>query len=124
MKKVNVIVRILLGIMMVIFGLNKFVGFMPMPPLPTDAQTFFDALNNSGYIMKVVGAVELITGVLFLLNKYTALAAVVLFPVMLNAFLFHLFLAPGAIAPALLAVAMTVFVMFANKDKYAGMLAG
>ncbi len=124
MKNIKLIVRILLGIMMVIFGLNKFMNFMPMPPLPAAAQTFFDALINTGYLMTAVGIVELVTGVLFLLNKYTALAAVILFPVMLNAMMFHLFLAPGGIAPALLAVVMTVFVMFSNKDKYQGMLAG
>ncbi len=122
MNKVNLVVRILLGVMMVIFGLNKFMGFMPMPPLPEAANDFFGALGKSGYLLNVVGAVELITGVLFLLNKYTALAAVILFPVMLNALMFHIFLAPGAIAPALLAIVMNIVVLFANKDKYNSML--
>ena len=122
MKNVNTVVRILLGIMLLIFGLNKFLKFMPMPDMDGAAKEFFDALLNSGYIMPIVAVVEIVTGILFLTNKYTALAAVVLFPVILNALLFHLFLDPAGMGAAALAMIMVIVVAFANKGKYHDML--
>jgi uncharacterized membrane protein YphA (DoxX/SURF4 family) len=36
MKILTVIVRILLGLVFVVFGSNGFLQFLPMPPLPHD----------------------------------------------------------------------------------------
>ena len=86
--------------------------------LAEPAQNFFGALVDSGYIMTIVAIVEIVTGVLLLANKFVPLALVVLFPIMLNAFLFHLFLDIKGIPGALVAVAMNVFLFFAYKSKY------
>ena len=91
MKKAKVIIRILLGVILVVFGLNKFLQFMPIPPMSVEASAFMAALVESGYILPIVAIVEVITGIMLLFNKYQALALVVLFPVLLNSFLFHLF---------------------------------
>ena len=116
------ITRILLGLMMLIFGLNKFLNFMPMPELPADAGEFMGALGKSGYIFPIVAIVEITTGILLLANKFKALALVVLFPVMLNAFLFHAFLDLPGIGAAALAITLNVFLMFTEKQSYAGIL--
>ncbi len=118
MSKVKMIVRILLGIMLVVFGLNKFLQFMPMPPLPQEAAEFMGALVKSGYLMTVVAVVEIITGILLLFNKYVPLALVLVFPVLLNAFLFHLFLDLSGIGGAAFAVAMNVYLFFSRKESY------
>jgi putative oxidoreductase len=122
MKKVKMVVRILLGIMVLIFGLNKFLQFIPMPPMPQEAGEFMGALVKSGYLMVVVAIVEIITGILLLLNKYVSLALVILFPVLLNAFLFHLFLDLPGIGGAAFAMAMNIFLFFANKESYKSLL--
>ena len=122
MKKAELIIRILLGLMVVLFGSNKFIGFMPMPPMPEAAATFMGALYNSGYMLKVVGLIQIITGLLLLSNKFTPLALILLFPVLLNAFLFHLFLDIAGIGGALFAVAMNVFLFFRNKPAYESVL--
>jgi uncharacterized membrane protein YphA (DoxX/SURF4 family) len=122
MEKVKMIVRILLGLMILVFGMNKFLNFMPMPPMPDEAAAFMGALVNSGYLMIVVALVEVVTGVLLLINKYQALALIVLFPVLLNAFMFHLFLDPSGIAGAALALIMNIYLLFANKSKYSELL--
>lgn len=118
MKKVTIVVQVLLGLMMIIFGLNKFIGFMPMPEAAEPAATFMGALIATGYIMPIVALVEIITGLLILFNKYQAISLVILFPVMLNAFLFHLFLDLSGIGGALMAMAMIIFLLFAQKDKF------
>ncbi|MFT5252829.1 MAG: putative oxidoreductase [Flavobacteriales bacterium] len=118
MKKAKLIIRILFGLMLVIFGLNKLLPFMPMPPMPEAAGVFMGALVKSGYLMVVVALVEIAAGVLLLINKYQSLALVIVFPVILNAFLFHLFLDLAGIGGAALAMAMNIFLFFANKESY------
>jgi uncharacterized membrane protein YphA (DoxX/SURF4 family) len=118
MKKAKLIIRILLGLILVVFGLNKFLQFMPMPPMPEVAGELMGALVKSGYLMAVVAIVEIVTGVLLLINKYQPLALIVVFPVLFNAFIFHLFLDISGIGGALLAIAMNVFLFLANKESY------
>jgi putative oxidoreductase len=118
MKKAKLIVRILLGLMVLIFGLNKFLQFMPMPPMPEEAAEFMGALVKSGYLMQAVAIVEIVTGIMLLINRFQALALVILFPVLLNAFWFHLFLDPAGIGGAFIAMAMNHFLFFANKESY------
>ena len=122
MNKAKLIVRILLGLMLVVFGLNKFLQFMPMPPMPEAAGEFMGALVKSGYIMVIVAVVEIVAGILLLVNKFQPLALVVLFPILLNAFLFHLFLDIAGIGGSAVALAMNVFLMFANKVAYSEIL--
>ncbi len=122
MKIAKTIIRFLLGIMLIVFGLNKFLQFMPMPPLPDDAGAFMGALVASGYILPIVALVEIGTGILLLINKFKALALVILFPVMLNAFLFHLFLDLPGIGAAALAIIMNAFLIISEKESYQGLL--
>lgn len=118
MKKAQLIIRILLGLMLVVFGLNKFLNFMPMPPMPDAAGEFMGALAKSGYIMPIVAIVEILAGIALFANKFVPLALVILFPVLLNAFLFHLFLDVAGIGGALFAIGMNIFLFFTHKDSY------
>jgi putative oxidoreductase len=118
MNKAKLIIRVLFGLMLVIFGLNKFLQFMPMPPMPEAAGEFMGALVKSGYLMIIVAIVEVVAGVLLLVNKYQSLVLVVVFPVILNAFLFHVFLDLAGIGGAAIAMAMNIFLFFANKESY------
>ena len=122
MKKAQLIVRILLGLILVIFGFNKFLQFMPMPAMPEAAGEFMGALVKSGYIMPIVAIIEISVGFLLLINKYQSLAIVVVFPVLLNAILFHLFLDIAGIGGAAIAMAMNIFLFFANKESYKSLL--
>jgi len=119
MKKATTIVSILLGLILITFGLNKFLNFMPVMELSAPGLEFMGAFVKIGYGMAVVAIVEIITGILIAINKYRALALVILFPVMLNALLFHLFLDPENMLPAVLALVMNMFLMYAVRDKYA-----
>ncbi len=121
MKKAQMIIRSLFGLMLVIFGLNKFLQFMPMPPLPEDAAEFMGALIKSGYIMPIVGIVEVVSGVLLLINRFQALALIIIFPIMLNAFLFHIFLDIAGIGGAAFGLIMNIYLFFGNKGSYAAL---
>src|SRR5690606_21897549 len=88
------VLGILLGFMMLNSGLNKFIGYMEMPPLPEDAASLMMAFAGSGWIIPLLGLVEITGGVLFAIPKTRALGAIVLFPVIVGILLFHILQAP------------------------------
>lgn len=118
MKKAKLIIRIVFGLFGLIFGLNKFLMFMALPPLTPEAGEFMGAMAKTGYLLPIVGLIEVVGGVLLLINKFVPLALVITVPIYLNAFLFHLFLDPAGIGGAVLAMVLNVSLMFAYKDQY------
>jgi uncharacterized membrane protein YphA (DoxX/SURF4 family) len=116
-KLVVLIARLLLGLMFVVFGLNGFLNFLNMGPMPTGlAGQFMGALILSHYFW-VVAALQVIGGVLLLLNQFVPLALVLLGPVIVNILLYHAFLNPSG---ALFAIVVTIlwFIVFYFKRQY------
>jgi len=95
---------------------------MPAMELSAPGLEFMGAFIKIGYGMTAVAVVEIITGILIAANVFRALALVALFPIMLNALLFHLFLDPENMLPAVLAILMNIFLMYSVRDKYARLL--
>lgn len=92
-SKLSLILRLVLGLIMVIFGLNKFFDFLPpMEGLPDKATAFFGALIATGYMIKLIAISEIIGGLLLLIGKWIPFALVFLTPIILNIFFFHMFL--------------------------------
>ena len=94
MKIVTIIARILLGLIFFVFGLNGFVGFIPMPPLEGVAGAFIGALFTSHYLYLISG-VQLIAGVLLLINRFVPLALALLAPVIANILMYHATMQPS-----------------------------
>ncbi|NBD38097.1 MAG: DoxX protein, partial [Verrucomicrobia bacterium] len=84
MKHVTNIARYLLALMLLVFGLNKFLKFMPMPELPEQAQAYMAALGSTGILFPLLGIIYLLTAVTLVLNRYAALMLLVLTPVTVN----------------------------------------
>lgn len=112
------IIRALLALILIIFGLNKFLNFMPLPPMPEAAQAFMGALIETGYLMVIVAIVEIIAGIFLLINRYSAFMLILIFPILVNALLFHLFLDLKGIGGALLTISLTIFLMVKAFDTY------
>ena len=122
MKTAAVVVRILLGLVFTIFGLNGFLQFLHMPPPPEPAMAFFGALAATGYMIKLVFATQLIAGVLLLIGLFVPLALALLAPVIVNIFLFHVFLAPEGLPLAIVVVTLELLLVAAHRDAFAPML--
>jgi len=82
----------LLGLALIVFGLNKFFDFMHLFEMPTAAANFIESLKTSGYVFYLIAVLEIGVGLLLLLNKWVPFALLVLVPISLNILLFHLFL--------------------------------
>jgi putative oxidoreductase len=78
-SKFTMLVRILLGLILVFSGLNKFIQIIPTP-----ASTFIGSFGEVDYVFPLVGIVELIIGVLLLLKKWVAFALLLLVPISIN----------------------------------------
>ena len=60
----------LLALVMIVFGLNKFMGFMAVdPPGDPVAQQFMGAMFSS-YLYVMVGIAEIIGGILLLIPQF------------------------------------------------------
>src|SRR5262245_39010669 len=79
------IVRILLGLAFLAFGLDGFVQFMPQPnePTPADVMTVVGGLMKGGY-MYVVAGTEILAGLMLLLNRFVPLALTLLAPIVVG----------------------------------------
>jgi putative oxidoreductase len=120
MKIAALIARILLGLVFTVFGLNAFLGFIPMPPLPSGlAGQFIGALFASHYVY-VVSAVQLAGGVLLLVNRYVPLALVLLGPVIVNIFFFHVLMDWTGLPTAILVVLLWGILAFRHRQHFSG----
>lgn len=102
------IVRIVLGLALVIFGANMICHFLPIQP-PS---------GLPGYIFSVVGVLEVLVGIMFLLKKWVAFALVLLAPISINILLFHLFLGIPGLAIPLLIVVFNGILIFKHWQQY------
>ena len=116
MKIAALIARILLGIIFVVFGLNGFLNFLKGPLPPGLAGQFIGALLQSHYVFFVSG-VQVISGVLLLVNRYVPLALVLAAAEIANILAFHIFMAPSEIFMALL-VAILWIIVFGQQRQY------
>jgi len=90
MKTVTTIVASLLGLIFVVFGLNFWLHFIPVPPPPegTPAAAFIGALYGSGYLA-VVKAIEVLGGVALLVPRFRRLGIILIAAVVFNIATFH-----------------------------------
>ncbi|MEM9144251.1 MAG: DoxX family membrane protein [Bacteroidota bacterium] len=125
-SKVFLVVRIVFGLFLVAFGLDKFLHYVP-PPDPASmseaAMAYLGALADSK-TYQMVGVVEVLAGLAFLFNKYGALMAVILMSVSVNAVLYHATLAPATIPGSLILLTLNIVMLYGYRHKYKDLLNG
>lgn len=112
------IIRFLLAVILILIGLNKFLNFIPAPAIPEDASEFMGSLQATGYILPVLGVVEIFIGLLLLLNKWVAFAVLALIPISINVLLYHLFLDIPSIGIAALVAIINFILLYKLWPKY------
>src|ERR1700737_1818931 len=119
MKTAFLIARLLLGLIFLIFGLDGFFSSIPNPPPTGVAGQFFGAIFASHYCVVIFG-VQVIGGLLLLINRFVPLALVLLGPVIVNIFFVHALMAPSGLPLALLVVILWSILAIRNKQYLAG----
>lgn len=106
-------IRLLLGLLFFIFGLNGFFHFLPQPEVSGSVAQFMGALAQSGYMLPLVFASQLIVGILLLANRLVPLALILLAPLTVNIIAFHLAMDPDGIVPGAVAAVLQIYLLFA-----------
>ena len=121
MKIATIIVRILVGLMFVVFGLNGFLQFIPMKEMPTGlAADFFKAMSESHY-MQAISAFQILGGLLLLIG-FVPLGLLVLGPILVNILLFHIFLQPKGIEMGIVVSLLALFLLWSYRWAFVGMV--
>ena len=115
-------VRLLLGAIFTVFGLNGFLHFIPQPPPAGLAAVFVGGLGASGYFFPLLKGTEVLVGLALLSNRFVPLALTVLAPIVVNIVAFHAFLAPSGVALPLVIVALGVYLAYTERAVFAPLL--
>ena len=114
--------RYLQGGLFLLFGLNGFFQFLPMPPVPEAEGRFLGALFATGYMFPLIKGTEVLSALLLLSNRYVPLALTLIAPVLVNILALHLFLAPGGLPIPLVLLATELYLAYRYRDAFAPML--
>ena len=108
MKKKNwlpIIMRTLFGAVFLVSGTNNYLSFMPENQYSAQGLAFITALQETGYLFDIIKSLEILGGTMLILNMFTPFVLILLAPIVVNIFLFELFLSSSfMIVPALLIV--------------------
>ena len=115
-------IRILLGLMFFIFGLNGFFHFLPQPEVSDSVAQFMGALAQSGYMFPLIFVTELIVGILLLANRLVPLALILLAPLTVHIIAFHLAMDLAGIGPGAVATVLQLYLLFAYLPNFSPLL--
>lgn len=119
------IVRWLVGLAFLVFGLNHFLTFMPAPDpsaFPEAARHMMGALVPTHYLT-VVKVLEVVGGLLLLTGRLAPLGLVVLVPVTVNIALWDALIVRYAMPPVgTILLALEGFLVWAYRRYFAGVL--
>ncbi|MEX0904415.1 MAG: DoxX family protein [Balneolaceae bacterium] len=124
-EKILFTVSLLFGLIFINAGLNKFFNYMPVPEdMPENVMKMFTAMMEIGWLMPLIAIAEITGGALFITNKYRALGAIIIFPIMAGILLAHFTVAPSGLPLPLVLTAILVWVIIDNRRKYLPMIIG
>jgi len=122
-NKILFVLCLLTGLMFVNAGLDKFLHYMPMPKdMPEKMVKAGQAFMEIGWLMPLVGVVELTGGLLLIFTRTRALGAIVILPVLTGILLTNIYMAPSGLPIVLVLFAVILWVIIDNREKYLPMV--
>ncbi|SFB28545.1 hypothetical protein SAMN04488072_11334 [Lentibacillus halodurans] len=113
--------RLFLGIVFLVAGINGYLvifGIAPFIATSPDAMVLFEF----EYLLIAEKSLEVICGILLLINQYIPLAVAILSPVVTNIFLLHLFLDHSLLPLAIMLVLTLGYLLFYYRKNYMSIL--
>jgi len=120
-SKITMGLRIVYGLFLLVFGINKFAHFMDFPPIPGDGGVLLGIYATSGFF-SIIGVLEIIGGLALLAGKYVPLALTIAIAIMFNAVLFHGLHDIANIGGAILGMVLGLALVYAYKDRFTSLL--
>jgi len=123
MKIATIIVRILLGLLYTMSAIVVLFNLVKAPEPTGAVKEFMEGAIATKYLFPFIKITELVCGLLLLSGRFVPLATVMIFPVTLNIFLFHIFTAPEGMITGIVVLAMNLFLAYACRKNYQTLLA-
>lgn len=122
-SKILFVLCLLTGLMFINAGLDKFFHYMPVPKdMPEKMVKAGMAFATIGWLMPLVGAAEVLGGLLLIFPKTRALGAVVLVPILIGILLTNISMAPSGLPIVFVLIVIITWVMIENREKYLPMI--
>ena len=122
-KKILFVISLLFGLMFINAGLNKFLNYIPIPDdMPEEMVKLTTALMSISWLMPLIATVEIVGGILFIIPKFRALGAIIIFPIVVGIVLTHTINEPSGLPVALVLLLINLWVFFENREKYLPMI--
>jgi uncharacterized membrane protein YphA (DoxX/SURF4 family) len=122
MRIAMIVVRTLLGLLFLFASITYLFGLVPKPELTGTVKAFNDGLEAVGYFMPLLKVTELLCGLAFVTGRYVPLATVIVAPIVVHIFCFHLFVDRTGLPVAILVVLATAFLALHYRKSYEGLL--
>ena len=122
MKIAVIIVRVLMGLLFLFASIVVLFKLVPQPEQTGNVKIFMDGVNASGYLMPLIKITELLCGIAFVAGRFVPLATVVIAPIIVNIFFFHVFVDTSGLPVAVFLVLANIFLAYANWDKFKPLL--
>lgn len=119
MNNLTLVARVILGLIFVVFGLNAFFHFIPMPAPKGVAGEFMGALAKTHYLYAIKGF-EIAGGALLLLGRFVPLGLTLLGPVVVNILLFHIFMDRSGLPMGIAVSVLELFLILRHRSAFAG----
>lgn len=120
MKTASAVARYLAGLIFLVFGLNGFLHFIPLPPPSGVAGQFMGAMYISHYLTLIFG-LQVVGGALLLANRFVPLALAILAPVIVNILSFHALMAPSGLPLAVVVTLLWALIFVDVRSAFTGM---
>jgi uncharacterized membrane protein YphA (DoxX/SURF4 family) len=118
MSKLIAVLRIVLGLAFLVFGLNYFLHFLPEPPPSPQILEFVIPFVAAKY-MGLVKTIEIAAGAALLANRFVPLALTLLAPILVGILNFHAALAPSGLPVPLVLTAIEIVLAWSYRDAFA-----
>lgn len=119
------VLSVLMGLMLLNSGINKFTGHMALPEMSKAAGNLMMAFGKSGWLFPLAGIVEIIGAILFMIPKTRALGTIVLLPIVVGIFFVHVINDPSntvGLVIAFVFLGIIIWNILDNKHKYMPMI--
>lgn len=123
MHKIICALRVVYGAFWLVFGLNNFLHFFPIPAPSEQGAAFMAALAATGYLLPLVYGAQIAAGAMLLAGRYVPLALLILAPVVGNIVLYDWFLNPSGLTIGIILLAIYLVLLYAYRQRFTPLLA-
>ncbi len=118
-QKITFVLSLLFGLFFINAGLNKFFNYMPMPKDISPAMLkAMGGIMAIGWLMPLVGVVEILGGLLIIFPKTRALGALIVFPIMVGIVLTNTVTDASGFPMAAVFTLVLLWIIYDNRAKY------